>query len=77
MKQITLSEDQQNRLVDHLKSLFASEFDETLSTFRAEQILTVMVKALGPEIYNLAVQDARAYFQSKLDDLEGEVYVSD
>ena len=34
-----------------------------------------MLKTLGPAVYNQAVQDVRAHFQTKLDDLEGEVYV--
>ena len=77
MKQITLSDDRRERLIGQLQTLFASEFDETLSAFRAEQILDLMLKTLGPGIYNQAVQDVRAHLQSKLDDLDGEVYVDD
>ncbi|MCR9194868.1 MAG: DUF2164 domain-containing protein [Hyphomonas sp.] len=77
MKQITLSDDRRARLVGQLQTLFAAEFDETLSEFRAEQILDLMLTTLGPGIYNQAVQDVRAHLQSKLDDLDGEVYVDD
>ncbi|MEO1553172.1 MAG: DUF2164 domain-containing protein [Pseudomonadota bacterium] len=77
MKQITLDDDRRARLVGQLQTLFQSEFDETLSAFRAEQILALMLKTLGPGIYNQAVQDVRAHLQSKLDDLDGEVYVDD
>ena len=77
MKQIELTSERRERLVGQLQTLFASEFDETLSEFRAEQILELMLKTLGPGIYNQAVQDVRAHLQSKLDDLDGEVYVDD
>lgn len=77
MKQITLSPEQRERLAGQLQTLFQSEFDEALSAFRAEQILDLMLKTLGPGIYNQAVQDVRAHLQSKLDDLDGEVYVDD
>lgn len=77
MKKIELTEDRRERLVGQLQSLFQREFDEPLSAFRAEQILDLMVHTLGPGIYNQAVQDVRAHLQSKLDDLDGEVYVSD
>ena len=77
MKQITLSEERRERLVGQLQSLFSAEFDEALSEFRAEQILDLMLTTLGPGIYNQAVQDVRAHLQSKLDDLDGEVYVDD
>ena len=77
MKQITLSSEQRERLAGQLQTLFQSEFDEALSAFRAEQVLDLMLNTLGPGIYNQAVQDVRAHFQSKLDDLDGEVYVDD
>lgn len=77
MKQITLADDRRDRLIGQLQTLFSAEFDESLSTFRAEQILDLMLTTLGPGIYNQAVQDVRAHLQSKLDDLDGEVYVDD
>ena len=77
MKQITLSPEQRERLTGQLQTLFQAEFDESLSAFRAEQVLDLMLETLGPGIYNQAVQDVRAHLQSKLDDLDGEVYVDD
>ena len=77
MKEIRLTEDRKDLLIGQLQSLFEREFDEKLSAFRAEQILDLMLSTLGPGIYNQAVQDVRAHLQSKLDDLDGEVYVND
>jgi len=77
MPKIFLAEDRRARLVGQLQTLFQTEFDETLSEFRAEQVLDLMLTTLGPGIYNQAVQDVRAHLQSKLDDLDGEVYVDD
>ncbi|MCR9270699.1 MAG: DUF2164 domain-containing protein [Hyphomonadaceae bacterium] len=77
MKSIRLSDERRARLVGQLQTLFQAEFDESLSEFRAEQVLDLMLTTLGPGIYNQAVQDVRAHLQSKLDDLDGEVYVDD
>ena len=77
MKAITLTEERRARLIGQLQSLFQTEFDESLSEFRAEQIIDLMLTTLGPGVYNQAVQDVRAHLQSKLDDLDGEVYVDD
>lgn len=77
MKQIELSDERRERLIGQLQTLFAAEFDETLSAFRAGEILELMLKTLGPGIYNQAVQDVRAHLQTRLDDLDGEVYVDD
>lgn len=75
MKQIELSNERRERLIGQLQTLFAAEFDETLSEFRAGEILELMLKTLGPGIYNQAVQDVRAHLQTRLDDLDGEIYV--
>lgn len=77
MKKIELSDERRDALIAHLQTLFSTEFDETLSEFRAAEILDVMLKTLGPTVYNQAVEDVRAHFQSKLDDLNGEVYVDE
>jgi uncharacterized protein (DUF2164 family) len=71
---VALDAEGRRRLVAHLRKLFSKEFDEDLSDFRAEQIIDLMLRTLGPAVYNQAVQDVRSHFQVKLDDLEGEVF---
>jgi uncharacterized protein (DUF2164 family) len=75
MKPLTLSEDRREALAARLGRLFAEQFDEDLSGFRAEAIIDLMLKELGPVVYNQAVEDVRAHMQGKLDDLSGEVWV--
>lgn len=77
MKKIALSDDRRNALLREIQANFQTEFDEVISEFRAAQILDLMISALGPAIYNQAVQDVRAHLQIKLDDLDGEVYVEE
>lgn len=71
---IELSEARRNELVLRLQGFYREEFDEELSVFRAEQILDFLLDAVGPPIYNQAVQDARRFIQERLDDLDGEVF---
>jgi uncharacterized protein (DUF2164 family) len=71
---VALDAERRTRLVGRLQNLFSKEFDEDLSDFRAEQIIDLMLRTLGPAVYNQAVQDVRSHFQVKLDDLEGEVF---
>jgi uncharacterized protein (DUF2164 family) len=71
---IALAPDRRARLTAHLQLLFSKEFDEKLSDFRAGEIVDLMLRTLGPAVYNQAVQDVRANLQPRLDDLEGEVY---
>lgn len=72
---IVLDDDRRGVLISGLQGFWLEQFDEELSAFRAEQLLDFFLEAAGPQVYNQAVQDARAYMQVKLDDLDGEVYV--
>ena len=77
MKKLELTEERRVTLRGHLQTLFATEFEERLSDFRADDIIDLMIKTLGPAVYNQAVADVRAHLQGKLDDLDGEVWVED
>jgi uncharacterized protein (DUF2164 family) len=71
---VRLSPERRAALLEQLVAHFAAEFDETLSPFRAEALLDFFLRALGPPVYNQGVRDAAAFVQSKLADIEGEVY---
>ena len=71
---IKLDPARKERVAARLQLLFSKEFDEKLSDFRASEIIDLMLRTLGPAIYNQAVQDVRAHMQGKLDDLDGEIY---
>jgi uncharacterized protein (DUF2164 family) len=72
--EIKLDPARRARAASSLRALFSGEFDEPLSEFRAEAVIDLMLRTLGPDIYNQAVQDVRSHLQVKLDDLEGEVF---
>lgn len=71
---VKLDEARRDGLIRRLQGFFSEEFDEDLSSFRSEQVLDFFLEALGPQVYNQAVQDARGFMMRKLDDLDGEVY---
>jgi len=71
---VRLSPDRRAALLESLIAYYATEFDETLSAFRAESLLDFFVKELGPPVYNQGVRDAAAYMHAKLGDIEGDVY---
>lgn len=74
---LELDEERREMLVHRLTGFFLEEFEEELSTFRAEKLLDFFLEALGPPVYNQAVQDARTFVLRRLDDLEGEVFQSE
>jgi len=77
MKALKLSPERRQRLVEQVQTIFSRDFDETLSDFRAGEIVDAMTALIGPGVYNQAVEDVRAHLQTRLDDLDGEVFVDD
>ncbi len=71
---VKLDDARRELLVSRLQGFYLKEFDEDLSAFRAEQVLDFFLGALGPQVYNQAVQDARGFMLRKLEDLDGEVH---
>jgi len=61
-------------LLRALKDYTTAEFDEPLSDFRAEGLLDFFIRELGPPVYNQGVRDAADFVQSKLADIDGEIY---
>lgn len=71
---IKLSDDRKADLHRLLTEFYRENFDEDLSEFRAEQLLSFFIRQLGPPIYNQAITDARAFMFDKLEDLDAEYY---
>ncbi len=71
---IKLTDERRERLLRSIKEYFAEDFEEAISDFRAEELLDLFVRELGPPVYNQAIQDAYKFIQDKLIDLEGEFY---
>src|SRR4051812_48421010 len=74
---IRLDAERRARLLDAIKEYFAEAFEDDLSDFRAHGLLDFFVRELGPPIYNQGVRDAASFVQSKLADIEGEIYERD
>jgi len=71
---INLSDERKADLKRLLTEFYLENFDENLSEFRSEQLLSFFIKQLGPPIYNQAISDARAFMFEKLEDLDVEYY---
>lgn len=71
---ISLTDERRMALRRELQALYSTDFDESLSDFQADAVLECVIKAVGPVIYNQAVEDVRAWLQTRLDDLDGEVF---
>lgn len=71
---IRLTDDRRASLIEALQRFFDERLDQELSEFQAAGLLDFMVRELGAPVYNQAIQDARGFFEEKLQDLEGEFF---
>lgn len=74
---IRLEPERRDAVVRALRDFHHEAFDEELSAYRAERVLEFLLKALGPAVYNQAIQDARGFVLEKLEDLDVEFYEDD
>jgi uncharacterized protein (DUF2164 family) len=72
-----LTTERKKDLETAITNFFASEFDETISGFRAAAILDLFMRTVAPSVYNQGVHDAVEAMQRKLTDLDGEVHMPD
>ena len=71
---IRLSDDRRARVLAAVKRHFDAEFDDPISDFRANGLLDLFVRELGPAVYNQGVKDACGYMSEKLADIDGEIH---
>lgn len=71
---IKLNADQRKGLIAEVKKYFLDEHDEDYGDLRAGFVLDFFVEHLGPVVYNQAITDAVTSLQSKIVDLEGELF---
>jgi len=71
---IHLSDERREAILRSLTDFYLDRFDEELSAYRAKELLDFFMKALGPAVYNQAIQDTRGFMLEKLEDLDAEFY---
>jgi len=74
---IQLNDERRADILARLRPFYAETFDETLSEYQAERLLDYFMGALGPPVYNQAIQDARKFLLEKLEDLDTEFVITE
>ena len=73
--EIKISEERLKLMAEQVQSYFRTEHEDSIGDLKAEMIVEFFIKSLGPQIYNQAIDDAHAFIQDKLLDLEGILYI--
>lgn len=69
MNCIELSKERKQILIEEIKKFFMHEYDEEISTFKAENYLDFTLNTMGVYIYNQAIADTHEFMQQKTEEL--------
>jgi uncharacterized protein (DUF2164 family) len=64
------SKEQKKKCIDALITYLESITDDPVGMIAAEEILDIVAEAIGPDIYNSGVEDAKKLLASKFTDIE-------
>ncbi len=71
---IELSKETRKAAVSSIERYFSSNMEEKIGNVTADALLQFFIEEIGPSIYNKAVSDAQARMQSRIMELDVEVY---
>lgn len=71
---ITLTSEEKKQLLDEIIYYFETERDEKLGIIGSEKILDFFIDTLGATIYNRALDDAKHWYDMRMQDIEADYY---
>ena len=74
---LELDEERRAAMLGDIQAFFADSLDDEIGELKARLVLDFFLGRLGAAVYNQAIQDAHAWIQDKLLDIEGELYQDD
>jgi uncharacterized protein (DUF2164 family) len=72
--EITLTADARARALASIRRYVAENMDQDIGDLKAGMLLDYVLAELGPSVYNIAVADARAFFEARAADLDAVCY---
>lgn len=63
--------------VESLKRYFSTNMDEELGTLGADMLLDFFIDEIGPVVYNQAVADVQERLQSRVMEVDAEVFADE
>ena len=66
---IKLSKQEKQKLIIEIQTFFQEERGEEIGIIAAETILDFMIENVGKCAYNKALEDAKGWFEQRLEDL--------
>lgn len=71
---MSLDKETRAELIASLKRYADEELELDMGDLKAGLLLDYILEEIGPSVYNEAIQDARAFFFEKVEDLDGSCH---
>jgi len=71
---ISLSEEDRKKVLEEIVYYFETEREEKLGIIASQNIYDFFLDTLGKRIYNKALEDAKLWFDHRLEDLDVDFY---
>jgi len=75
--ELKLPGETEKRLLSSIKRYFRENLDQDIGDLKAGLLLDFCLKEIGPVVYNKAIDDAQAWMQERVSDLDGTCYLPD
>ena len=74
LQQISLSEEQKEKLREEIRAFYLDERGEEIEIIEQIQLLDLFTEKLAPVIYNKALDDARKWYAQMMENMESDYY---
>ena len=68
------TDDQRRRMLKEIESFWLDEFDEQTGLIKQQAIFDFFMEQFAPDIYNRALDDAKAWCRQNMEHMEDDYY---
>jgi uncharacterized protein (DUF2164 family) len=69
-----LSDEVKKKLLDEIKNYYYQENGEQIGVIASENLLEFFLNNMGKYIYNQALDDVKAWFENRMENIESDFY---
>lgn len=74
-KVIRLTEKQKQAILEEIRAFYIDERGEEIGIIEEIQLFDLFMENMAPVIYNKALDDARGWFKSQMENVENDFYM--
>ena len=72
---ISLNDREKKWILDEIKAFYLDERGEDIGIIEQQQLFDLFVEKLGPVLYDRGLDDAKAWYQRQMENMESDYYL--